>query len=152
MSDPGSDPLETYRQADRRLRLVLLGDGIATVGRVTGEEQRRQVLAELRRMRSAVDALLERDDPLADVSSTVGLEADLQRIAASRSRGRGAATPPTLLTPAEAAEALRLSVSSIYRAVRAGQIRAVRLTGGGALRIPRSELLRLSEGTMTRPG
>ena len=131
---------------------MLLGDGIATVGRVTGEEQRRQVLAELRRMRSAVDALLERDGPLADVSSSERLEADLQRIAASRSRGQRAETPPTLVTPAEAAEALRLSVSSIYRAVRAGQIRAVRLTGGGALRIPRSELLRLSEGTMTRPG
>jgi excisionase family DNA binding protein len=152
MTDPGSDPLETYRRADRRLRLLLLGDGIDTVGRVTGEAQREQVTAELRRMRNAVDALLERDDPPAEGSSSLDLEEDLQRIAASRSRMQDTAAVPTFVTPAEAAEALRMSVSSIYRAVRAGQIRAVRLRERGALRIPRSELLRLSDRSMARRG
>lgn len=152
MSDPGSDPLETYRRADRRLRLLLLGDGIDTVGRVKGEEHREQVTAELRRMRKAVDALLERHGLAADGSSSLGLEEDLQRIAASRSRMQDTAPVPSFVTPAEAAEALRMSVSSIYRAVRAGQIRAVRLTERGVLRIPRSELLRFSEGDMARAG
>ena len=152
MTDPGSDPLETYRQADQRLRLLLLGDGIDTMGRVKGEEQRRQVSAELRRMRSAVDALLQQDDPSAAGSPGLGLEEDLQRIAASRSRMQDAASVPTLVTPAEAAEALRMSVSSIYRAVRAGQICALKLTERGALRIPRSELVRLSEGNRAREG
>lgn len=47
-----------------------------------------------------------------------------------------------LMTPAEAAQALRVSASSIYRAVKKGEIRAVRLTDGkrGALRIPASEV------------
>ena len=48
--------------------------------------------------------------------------------------------------------ALTLSVSSIYRAVRNGEMRAVRLADGkrGALRIPTSELLRLSEARVAR--
>ena len=119
---------------------------------VKGEEHRQQVTAELRRMRNAVDALLERDHPSTDRSSGLGLEEDLQRIAASSSRMQDTALVPRFVTPAEAAEALRISVSSIYRAVRAGQIRATRLTERGALRIPRSELLRFSEGNMARRG
>ena len=152
MTDPGSDPLETYRLADQRLRLLLLGDGMDTLGRVRGEEQRRQVLLELRRMRSAVDAFLERDDPPSAGGSGPGLEEELQHIAASRSGMQAAVAVTTFVTPAEAAEELRMSVSSIYRAVRAGQIRAVRLTERGALRIPRSELVRLSEGNRAPEG
>jgi|SRR6476660_8675393 excisionase family DNA binding protein len=152
MTDPGSGPLETYRQAEQQLRLLLLGDGIDAVGQVKGEEQRRRVTAQLRRMRSAVDALLERDDLPAAGSSSLTLEEDLQRMAASRSQTQDTAAASTFVTPAEASEELRMSVSSIYRAVRAGQIRAVRLTERGALRIPRSELVRLSEGSMARQG
>ena len=49
------------------------------------------------------------------------------------------------MTPAEAAQTLRVSKSSIYRAVKKGEIRAVRLTQKrGALRIPTSELEKLS--------
>ena len=36
MTDAGS-PAETYRQAEARLRMLLLGDGTDTVGQVKGE-------------------------------------------------------------------------------------------------------------------
>src|SRR6476620_10835966 len=100
MTDPGTDPLESYRQADQKLRLLLLGDGLDTVGQVKGEEQRRRVTAQLRHMRNAVDALLERDDPPAAPSSSLALEEDLQRIAASRSRMRDTAAVSKFVTPA----------------------------------------------------
>ena len=53
---------------------------------------------------------------------------------------------PALVTPAEAAGALGLSVSSVYRAVRSGELRAVRLSARkrGAIRIPASEVRRLA--------
>ena len=79
------------------------------------------------------------------------LEEELQRIASFRSRTQQMwpdTEIPALVTPAEAAQALRVSVGSIYRGVRDGEIRAVRLTDKkrGALRIPTSELQRLLEG------
>jgi excisionase family DNA binding protein len=49
------------------------------------------------------------------------------------------------LTPQEVARELRVSVSSVYRGVQAGNVPAVRLTEHGALRIPRS-FLRTTEG------
>ncbi len=50
------------------------------------------------------------------------------------------------MTPAEAAHALEMSVGSIYKAIRDGDILAVRLTDKrGTLRIPASELERLVE-------
>ena len=149
MMDAGDSPAETYRQAEARLRMLLLGDGTDTVGQVKGEEQRKRVLAGLRAMRSALDAALAND---VRRSGVVGLEEDLQSIASFRSRAHHASSDSvaTLVTPAEAAEALRVSVSSIYRAVRSGEIRAVRLTDRkrGALRIPTSELQRLFEGSL----
>ena len=55
---------------------------------------------------------------------------------------RSATETAELMTPAEAAQALNVSASSIYRAVKKGEIRAVRLTDSkrGALRIPASEV------------
>jgi excisionase family DNA binding protein len=160
MTDIGNEPVEGYRQADQRLRLLLLGDGIDTVGRVTGEEHRRQVTVELRRMRNAVDAILERESGHAvENRSDVRLDDELRNMASSRSltqHAREASVPtdsvPTFVTPSEAAEALRMSVSTIYRAVRNGEIRAVRLTETrrGALRIPTSELRRLSNRDVVR--
>ena len=151
MVTPVSGPVETYRKADLRLRQLLLGDGVATTGLVRGEEFRLQVTAELRRMRDALNAVV-----LEGRAETVGarvadLEEELQRIASFRSRTQQMwpdAEIPALVTPAEAAQALRMSVGSIYRAVRDGEIRAARLTDKrrGALRIPTSELQRLLEG------
>jgi excisionase family DNA binding protein len=48
------------------------------------------------------------------------------------------------LTPKEIAHELRVSVTSVYRAVDRGDLEAVRLSEHGALRIPRSALERLS--------
>ena len=47
------------------------------------------------------------------------------------------------LAPKEFAYELRVSVSSIYRAIDAGRLEAVRLSDAGALRIHRSQLERL---------
>jgi excisionase family DNA binding protein len=155
MTDAGNDPMESYRRADQRLRLLLLGDGVATAGNVKGEEQRQQVIAELRRMRTALDAVLEREESRAKDggSGAVSLEEELQSIASRRSSTYNLRTDsvPRLVTPAEAAEALRMSVSSIHRAVRNGEIRAVRLTEKrGGLRIPSSEVQRLFDARLLR--
>jgi excisionase family DNA binding protein len=153
VTTPTSRQTESYGKAELRLRLLLLGDGIDTAGHVRGEASRDQVKAELRRMRSAFDAaVLEADeDPTPRVDQRVGgLEDELKQIASFRSRGRDAwpdAEIPALVTPAEAAAVLRVSVASVYRAIRSGEISAARLTGKkrGALRIPVSELQRVVE-------
>ena len=134
---------ETYRNADQRIRLLLFGDGAETPGRVRGEEARQQVTSELRRMRNAFhDAVLASEESPAEDVEPRGRRLDeaLQQIASFRARSQNDAIPE-LVTPAEAAQALGLSVGSIYRGVRDGDIRAVRLTDKrGALRIPVSEL------------
>jgi excisionase family DNA binding protein len=155
MGTPVSGPAESYRKADLRIRQLLLGDGITTTGLVRGEEFRLRVIAELRRMREAFTAaVLESAEGRADTmeSRVAHLEEELQKIAAFRSRAQQMwpnAEIPALVTPAEAAEVVRMSVGSVYRAVRDGEILAVRLTDKrrGALRIPASELQRLLEGS-----
>jgi excisionase family DNA binding protein len=149
-----SGAAESYRKADLRIRQLLFGDGSTTTGLVRGEEFRLRVTAELRRMRDAFNAVaLEGEESRAESaeSRVADLEEELLRIASFRTRVLQMwpdAEVPALVTPAEAAEAVGLSVGSIYRAVRNGQIRAVRLTDRrrGALRIPTSELRRLLDG------
>jgi excisionase family DNA binding protein len=137
MLTPPSSPYESYRRADLRLRTLLFGDESSTPGVIRGgEEARLRVRAELRRMRQAVDELAaaqERTGP--------DLAEELRRLASARSL----AHDPALLTPAEAARALGVSVSTIYRAVRVGDVGAVRLAGKkrGGMRIPASEVDRL---------
>ena len=151
---PVSGPAESYRKADLRIRQLLLGDGSATTGLVKGEEFRLRVTADLRRMRDAFNAVvLESEGGRAETaeSRVADLEEELLRIASFRSRVLQIwpdAEVPALVTPAEAAQAVGMSVGTIYRAVRNGQIRAVRLTDRrrGALRIPTSELRRLLDG------
>jgi len=152
---PASDPVATYRKVDLQLRLLLLGDGINMPGLVRGEEFRRRVTTELRHMREAFNAaVVESEEGRAEKAEArvADLEEELLRIASFRSRTQQMLTDatPALLTPAESAQALRMSVGSIYRAVRDGEIRAVRLTDKkrGALRIPASELERLLEATL----
>lgn len=143
---------ESYRQAHLRLRLLLLGDGIDTPGRVRGEADRQLVSAELRRMRSAFDAVVEEAEAhRSDVvdERAEGLDEGLRRAASSQRtpQVRRDAEIPALVTPAEAAVALRVSVGSVYKAIRNEEIRATRLVEKrGALRIPRGELERLLEG------
>jgi len=61
---------------------------------------------------------------------------------------------PALLTPAEAAQALRISASALYKAIRNGDIKAVRLTGTkrGTIRVPASELHGLLEDVPLQDG
>lgn len=128
-----SDPHEVFRRAEFRLRVLLLGDGSIPGVVRGGEETRLRVQAELRRMRQAMDQLAAaRDEPAA----------------APREPG------PTLVTPAEAAGELGVSVSSVYRAVRSGELRSVRLAARkrGAIRIPASEVRRLAGEPTRRHG
>jgi excisionase family DNA binding protein len=59
---------------------------------------------------------------------------------------------PALLTVPEVAAALRVDASTVYRAVRLGTLRAVRLGGrGSSVRIPVSALDELLAGTEPEP-
>ena len=149
METPINEAVESYRQAETRLRQVLFGDGVDTPGLVKGEDLRLRVNRDIRRMRDAFNSAAVADDHthLQQAEKRLaGLEEELRTLvsAGSGARDMGRSGPMTaeLMTPAEAARALSVSASSIYRAVRKGEIRAVRLTDSkrGALRIPASEV------------
>ena len=82
------DPVEAYRQADRRLRHALLGDGMYTPGLIKGEDGRGQVLRELGRMRDAFLALRDLGDTRAGEAEALvaDLEAVLKEGVAARTR------------------------------------------------------------------
>ena len=132
MLTPPSSPSEAFRRAELRLRMLLFGDDATSPGFVRGEEPRIRVRAELRHMRDAVAEL---------VSALEAASATPQTAAPSAP----AAAQNDLLTPAEAARALDLSVSSVYRAARSGELRSIQLPGRkrGGLRIPADEIRRL---------
>jgi excisionase family DNA binding protein len=144
-----ADVAETYRKADLRLRLLLLGDGADIPPLVRGEASRQRVTSEIRHLRDAFEELLESESEartgIAEAAST--LEKELRTVASLRAGTRQKYATPTLVTPAEAADLLGVSPSSIYRAIRRGDIDAVRPTGTkrGPIRIPESELHRLLE-------
>lgn len=147
MGGNGSYEIEEYRRAELRLRLLLLGDGMDSAGLVKGEESRGHVTTQLRHMREAISSALEaeRGGPSADTGEA-SLEEALRRRVSAASASAQVGEPdaiPSLLTPAESAQALGVSVGSIYKAIRDGEIRAVRLADRrGALRVPSSELER----------
>jgi excisionase family DNA binding protein len=143
MLTPPTTPDESYRRADLRLRILLFGDESDSPGVIRGEEARLRARAELRRMRQAVDELVSAEaEVTAAKPLAVDLAEELRRVASARAEGDDSA----LLRPAEAALALGVSVSTIYRAVRVGDMRAVRLAGKqrGGMRIPASEVDRLA--------
>src|SRR5262245_38008160 len=131
MLTPPSSPSEAFRRAELRLRMLLFGDDATSPGFVRGEEPRIRVRAELRHMRDAVAELIS---ALEEASAT-------QTAAPSAP----ASAQNDLLTPAEAARALDVSVSSVYRAARSGELRSIQLPGRkrGGLRIPAEEIRRL---------
>jgi excisionase family DNA binding protein len=144
MLAPPNSPSESYRRAERRLRQLLFGDegDVPSVLR-GGEDARLRVLADLRHMRHAVEDL---ESALA--AATAGepasddLVEELRHAASAWAEGHN---PDDLLRPAEAALALGVSVSSVYRAVRVGALRAVRPTPKrGGMRIPTGEVRRLA--------
>ncbi len=148
MSQDG-DLVEAYRRADQRLRLMLLGDGVSEPGMVKGEEPRARASAALRHMRELFGhaAGEESERVVAAEARMARLEEELLRLASLAARPEE--EPPDdadrFLTPAEAAQELGISVSSVYRAVRTDRIRALRAANrrNGALRIPASELVRV---------
>jgi excisionase family DNA binding protein len=142
-----SDLAEAYRKADLRLRLLLFGDGVDTPGLVKGEEPRQRVTLEIRHLRDAFNGLLdvESEGRAKSAEGALAMEEELRSLAAVRSRGDRAGGAPALLTVAEAADRLRVSTSTLYRAIRKGDVQATRPTGGkrGPLRISQAELHRL---------
>ena len=156
VTDSVLDAREAFRSTELRLRLLLLGDGSETPGYVKGEDPRRRVSAELRHLREAFDGLGEEASRATTATAHVAdLERELLRVAAERAAPTQQPSPdPELLTPAECARALRVSVATVYRAVKRGEIRAVKPTDrkGGALRIPASEVERLLEPTARASG
>ena len=143
MLTPPDSPQETYRRAELRLRMLLFGDESDTPGVIRGgEEPRLRVRAELRHMRQAMgDLAAAQEEAGAARPGADSLAEELRRVASARATGPDS----VLLMPAEAAVALGVSVSSIYRAVRSGDVRAVRLAEKkrGGMRIPASEVARL---------
>jgi excisionase family DNA binding protein len=143
-----SDLKERFRKADLQLRVLLLGDGVDTPGLVRGEERRQRVSTTLRHLRDAFAAAVEFEAARAERAEAreAKLEEELRRITVSpRARHGAADVIPALLTPIESAEYLGVSVASIYRAVRTGELRAIQPTDRkrGAIRIPTSDLDRL---------
>jgi regulator of sirC expression with transglutaminase-like and TPR domain len=85
------DPAKEYRQAERRLREMLLGDGTFTAGLVKGEERRIETTRVLRRMRDAFDAALaetEEGGAKKAEARIADLEEQLRKRASARSRGQ----------------------------------------------------------------
>jgi excisionase family DNA binding protein len=142
-----ADVAEAYRKADLRLRLLLFGDGSDTPPLVRGEAPRQRVTNEIRHLRDAFDALLESESEarMEIAKAASALEKELRTIASLRAGTDRKHATPKFVTPAEAAALLGVSQSSIYRAVRRGDIGAVRPTGTkqGPIRIPERELHRL---------
>ena len=138
------DLADAYRRADQRLRRMLLGDGMLEVGLVKGEEARARVTATLRQLRELfLQALGEAGEPSSRTEAgSVRLEQELHALATSAASSDGRTRADRLITPAEAAEELGISVSSVYRAIRSGRITAVRSTSR-TLRIPAGELERI---------
>lgn len=141
--DTSAEPAESYRAAELRLRSLLLGNGTETVGLAHRDDERTRVIVNLRRMRDAFAALAAEHEVAGQIEEAEAriaqLEDDLLRIAADRARER---SPDALLSAAEAAGELRMSRSTFYRAVRRGEIAAIR-NAGEPMRIPASEIRRL---------
>jgi excisionase family DNA binding protein len=130
---------ETYRRAEQRLRLLLLGDGVSEPGVVKGEEARTRVTTALRQMRESLAEALGAETRASE------LQDELLRLAAGHTDA--SAETETLLTPAEVARELDVSVGRVYRAVKRNKIAALRTgkSDRSALRIPASEVGRLRE-------
>jgi hypothetical protein len=94
-----TDDREEFHGAMRRLRRLLLGDGMGLPGKLKGEEAQAQATRDLRRMREAFDAVVARSEEgrteKADVEARVAdLEEELKRIAAIKaSQARGDIPP-----------------------------------------------------------
>ena len=97
---PYTDDREEFHGAMRRLRRLLLGDGMGSPGRLKGEEAQAQAMRDLRRLRETFDAVVARSEEgrteKADVEARVAdLQEELKRIAASTARQARGVIPPS---------------------------------------------------------
>jgi hypothetical protein len=95
---PYTDDREEFHGAMRRLRRLLLGDGMSP-GRLKSEDAQAQATRDLRRMREAFDAVIARSEESrtekADVEARFAdLQEELKRIAAAAVRRAGDVVPP----------------------------------------------------------
>lgn len=95
---PYTDDREEFHGAMRRLRRLLLGDGIGSPGKLKGEDAQAQATRDLRRMREAFDAVVARSDERRTEKAEVearfaDLQEELKRIAASTARRAGGVIP-----------------------------------------------------------
>ena len=95
---PYTDDREEFDGAMRRLRQLLLGDGMGSPGRLKGEDARAQATRDLRRVREAFNAVVARSEEgrteKADVEARFAdLQDELKRIAASTARRAGGVNP-----------------------------------------------------------
>lgn len=85
------EAIDAYRAAERRIRLLLLGDGSYEAGVVRGEEARARVSTQLRQLRAAFDDVVARNE--ADEARIVDLEEELSaRAAAAKRKARPGTT------------------------------------------------------------
>ena len=92
METPINDPVESYRNAELRLRQVLLGNGVDTPGLVKGEDLRVRVNRDLRRMREAFNSAVlvdEHTDLQQAEKRLAGLEEELRTLVSAGSSTRG---------------------------------------------------------------
>jgi hypothetical protein len=82
------ESIDAYRAAERRIRLLLLGDGTYEAGVVRGEEARARVNTQLRHLRAAFDEVLARNEE--DEARILDLEKELSAQAAAAKRRAGA--------------------------------------------------------------
>lgn len=85
MGIAASDPQSRYRRAERRLRALLLGDGVYEPGIAKGEESRSRAARELRVMREAFDEIVRGGgDRVEQVEARLAdLEEELKRLASA---------------------------------------------------------------------
>lgn len=78
------EAVDAYRAVERRIRLLLLGDGSYETGVVRGEEARARVTTQLRHLRTAFDGVVARNE--ADEARILDLEEELKAQAAAATR------------------------------------------------------------------
>jgi excisionase family DNA binding protein len=102
------------------------------------------VTNEIKHLRVAFDQLLEveRTSRGGIANAAKALERELSERAALQAEAQREATPAPLVTPAEAATVLGMSSSSVYRAIRRGDIESAS-PPGAPLRVSTAEVLRL---------
>lgn len=96
---PYTDDREEFHGAMRRLRRLLLGDGMGSPGRLKGEDAQAQATRDLRRMRETFDAVVVRSDEGRTEKAVVearfaDLQEELKSIAATTARRAEGVIPP----------------------------------------------------------